>query len=153
MCFWASCASSRPQSSLRPKNEKKATGYYSVMTKARFGRRTFYEPSLIRIKTDLNSLDMLSWFRRRSWFQLNLIQRRKIFISVKLFTQYYMITYAFGSAHEKVGVWIQTVQKSIQSRNSRRARREENGWGAFQIETGVPNKFRRRTFHVLNSMY
>ena len=77
MCFWASCASARPQSSLRPKNEKKATGYYSLMTKARFGRRTFYEPSLIRIKADLNSLDMLSWFRRRSWFQLNLSQKEK----------------------------------------------------------------------------
>ena len=77
MCFWASCASARPQSSLRPKNEKKATGYYSLMTKARFGRRTFYEPSLIRIKTDLNRLDMLNWFKRRSWFQLNLIQKEK----------------------------------------------------------------------------
>ena len=60
-----------------PKTKKKATGYCSLMTKARFGRRTFYEPSLIRIKTDLNSLDILSWFRRRSWFQLNFIQKEK----------------------------------------------------------------------------
>ena len=34
--------------------------------KARFRRRTFHEPNLIRIKTDPNYLDRLKWFRRRS---------------------------------------------------------------------------------------
>ena len=44
--------------------------------------------------------------------------------------------------------------KAFQSRSKGeipgRARRKER---LFQIETGVPNWFRRRTFHVLNSMY
>ena len=31
-------------------------------SKARFRRRTFYEPSLIRIKADPNYLDLLNWF-------------------------------------------------------------------------------------------
>ena len=34
--------------------------------KARFRRRTFYEPNLIWIKADPNYLDRLNWFRRRS---------------------------------------------------------------------------------------
>ena len=57
---------------------------------------------------------------------------------------------AFGSVHEKFGVWIKAVPKSLQRRNSRpgQAKRTPE---PFQIETGIPNWFRRRTFHVLNS--
>ena len=36
---------------------------------------------------------------------------------------------------------------------ARRKERLSPGAEPFQIETGVPNSFRRRTFHVLNSMY
>ena len=34
------------------------------------------------------------------------------------FTRYVIITYAFGSVHEKVGVWIKAIPKSIQGQNS-----------------------------------
>ena len=40
-------------------------------------------------------------------------------ISVKLLTKYVIIIYALGSVHEKFGVWIKAVPKSIESRNSR----------------------------------
>ena len=71
-------------------------------------------------------------------------------ILVKLLTKYVMIIYALASVHEKFGVWIKAVPKSLQRRNSR------PGWAKrtpepFQIEIlGVPNWFRRRTFHALN---
>ena len=35
-------------------------------TKARFRRRTFHEPNLIRLKADQNYLDRLNWF---NWFR------------------------------------------------------------------------------------
>ena len=40
--------------------------FLALMRKARFRRRTFHEPNLIRIKADPNYLDRLKWFRRRS---------------------------------------------------------------------------------------
>ena len=49
--------------------------------------------------------------------------------------------------------------KPFQSRSTveipgRRGLGVKNGWAVkFQIEIGVANCFRRRTFHVLNSMY
>ena len=49
--------------------------------------------------------------------------------------------------------------KPFQSRSTveipgRRGLGVKNGWAVkFQIEIGVPNCFRRRTFPVLNSMY
>ena len=46
-------------------------------------------------------------------------------ISVKLLTKYIMIIYALGSVHEKSGVWIKAVPKTLQRRNSRPTRRKE----------------------------
>ena len=40
-------------------------------------------------------------------------------ISVKLPTKYGLIIYALGSVHEKFGVYIKAVPKSLQRRNSR----------------------------------
>ena len=77
-------------------------------------------------------------------------KRRKMLISVKLLTKYLIVIYALGSIHDKFGVWA--VPKSLQRRNSRPGQ----AWRTaepLQIETRVPNWFRRRTFHVLNSMY
>ena len=73
-------------------------------------------------------------------------------ISVKLLTKYLIKIYALGSVHEKFGVWMKRVPKSIQSRNSQPGSLERTP-KPFQIETGVTKWFRRRTFHVLNSMY
>ena len=70
-------------------------------------------------------------------------------ISVKLLTKYVIIIYALGSVHEKFGVWIKAVPKSLQRRNSRPGRAKRTA-EPFQIEIGVPNWFKRRTFHVLN---
>ena len=50
-----------------------------------------------------------------------------------------------GSVHEKFGIWIKGVPKSIQRRNSRPGSAKRTA-EPFQIETGVPNQFRRRTF-------
>ena len=44
---------------------------------------------------------------------------RKMLISVKLLTKLIIIIYALGSVHDKFGVWIITVPKSLQRRNSR----------------------------------
>ena len=73
-------------------------------------------------------------------------------ISVRLLTKYVKKIYVLGSVHEKFGVWIKAVPKSLQRRNSRPGQAK---WTAepFQIETGVPSWFRDRTFQVLNSMY
>ena len=59
-------------------------------------------------------------------------------ISVKLLTKYVIIIYALGLVHEKFGVRIKAVPKSLQRRNSRpgQAKRTVE---PFQIETGVPN--------------
>ena len=70
-------------------------------------------------------------------------------ILVKLLTKYVIIIYALASVHEKFGVRIKAVPKSLQRRNSR------PGWAKrtpepFQIVLGVPNWFRRRTFHAVN---
>ena len=46
-------------------------------------------------------------------------------ILVKLFTKYVIRIYALGSVHEKFGVWIKGVPKSIQRRIPGRARRKE----------------------------
>ena len=46
-------------------------------------------------------------------------------ISIKLFAKYVIIIYALGSVHEKFSVWIKAVPKSLQRRNSGRARRKE----------------------------
>ena len=71
---------------------------------------------------------------------------------ILILTKYVIWTYAFGSVHEKVGVWIKAVPKFIQSRNSRSGQAGRTA-ELFQIEPGVPNWFRRRTFYVLVSMY
>ena len=70
-------------------------------------------------------------------------------ISVKLITRYVIIIYALGSENavkSSASEW-----KPFQSRSKGeipgRASRKEH------IETRVPNWLRRRTFHVLNSMY
>ena len=55
-------------------------------------------------------------------------------VSLKLLPKYVIIIYALGSPQEPFSDWIKKKEP-------------------FQIETGVPNSFRRRTFHVLNSMY
>ena len=60
-------------------------------------------------------------------------------ILVKLLTKYVIIIYALASVHEKFGVRIKAVPKSLQRRNS------WPGWAKrtpelFQIEIlGVPN--------------
>ena len=58
-------------------------------------------------------------------------------ISVKLLTKYVIIIYALGSAHEKFGVWIKAVPKSLQRQNSRPGKAKRTA-EPFQIETGVP---------------
>ena len=72
------------------------------------------EPNLIRIKADPNYLDRLNWLRRRTKFK-----RPKMLICVKLLAKYVIIIYALGSVHEKFGVWIKAVPKSLQRQNSR----------------------------------
>ena len=39
-------------------------------------------------------------------------------ILAKLLEKYIIIIYALGSAHEKFGVWIKAISKSLQSQNS-----------------------------------
>ena len=56
-------------------------------------------------------------------------------ISVKLLTKYVIIIYALGSAHEKFGVWIKAVPKSLQRQNSRPGKAKRTA-EPFQIETG-----------------
>ena len=48
-------------------------------------------------------------------------------ISVKLLTNYVIIIYTLGSVHEKFGVWIKAVPKSLQIKGEipGRARRKE----------------------------
>ena len=46
-------------------------------------------------------------------------------ISVKLPTKYGLIIYALGSVHEKFGVYIKAVPKSLQRRNPGRGTRKE----------------------------
>ena len=48
--------------------------------------------------------------------------RRKMLISDKLLTKYVIITYALGSVHEKFGVRIKAVPKSLQRRKERLSR-------------------------------
>ena len=43
---------------------------------------------------------------------VNLVQKTKMFISVKLLRKHVIIIYALGSLHEKFGVWIKAVPKS-----------------------------------------
>ena len=77
-----------------------------------------HEPNLIRIEVDPNFLDLpdsdanlnCSWTKFKRW---------KLVISVKLLTKSVIIIYALGSVHEKFGVWIKAVPKSLQRRNSR----------------------------------
>ena len=74
-------------------------------------------------------------------------------ILAKMLAKYLIIIiYALGSVHEKFGVWIKAVPKSLQRWNSRQGQAKRTA-EPFQIETGVPNWFRRRTFHVLDLMY
>ena len=113
-----------------------------ILPWARFRRRTFHGPTQI-IKTgwidsdtDLNS--------SRTKFR-----RRKMLFSVKLLTKYVIRIYALGSVHKEFGVWIKGGPKSIQSRIPGRARRKDPERTAEPFQTGVPNWFRHRTFHVL----
>ena len=39
-------------------------------------------------------------------------------ISVKLLTKYAVVIYALGSVHEKFGIWIKAILKSLQRQNS-----------------------------------
>ena len=57
-----------------------------------------------------------------------------------------------GSVHGKFGILIKGVPKRIQRQNSRPGSAKKTA-EPLQIETGVPNQFRRRIFYVLNSMY
>ena len=41
-----------------------------------------------------------------------------IFVKLKLLEKYIKINYALGSAHEKFGVWIKAISKSLRSQNS-----------------------------------
>ena len=59
-------------------------------------------------------------------------------ISVKLLAKYVIIIYALGSVHEKVGVWVKAVPKSLQRRNYQTGQAKRTA-EPFQIETGVPN--------------
>ena len=72
-------------------------------------------------------------------------------ISVKLLTKYVIITYAT----EKFGVCIKAFLRRSKGEIPDRAS-SQNERMSLEIEKGVPNWFRRRTFHVLhvlNSMY
>ena len=71
-------------------------------------------------------------------------------ISVKLFTKCIIIIYALGSVHEKFSIWIKVIPKSIEILGPGLAGRMAE---PFQIETGIPNWFTCKPFHVLNSMY
>ena len=46
-------------------------------------------------------------------------------ISVKLLTKDVIIIYALGSVHEKFGIWIKAIPKSLQRWNPGRARWKE----------------------------
>ena len=91
----------------RKTNNNKIKPNYIV--NARFRRRSFHEPNLVRIKADPNYLDRLNWFRRQTRFK-----RIKMLSSVKLPAKYVIIIYTLGNAHEKFVVWIKTVPKSLQ---------------------------------------
>ena len=58
--------------------------------------------------------------------------------SVNPLTKYVIIIYALGLAHEKFGVCIKAVPKSLQRRNSRPGLAKRTA-EPFQIETDVPN--------------
>ena len=60
--------------------------------------------------------------------------------SVNPLTKYVIIIYALGLVHEKFGVCIKAVPKSLQRRHSRPglAKRTAEPFD-FQIETDVPN--------------
>ena len=74
-------------------------------------------------------------------------------ILFKLLTKYVITIYALGSVHEKFSVWIKAIPKLLQRRNSQPGYAKRMA-EPFQIETaGIPNWFRCRTFHVLNSTY
>ena len=49
-------------------------------------------------------------------------------ISVKLLAKYVIIIYALGSVHEKFGVWIKAVLKSLQKREFPAGPGEKNCW-------------------------
>ena len=72
---------------------------------------------------------------------------------VKLLTKYVIIIYALSSGHEKFGIkaskLFQSPSKTEIPSRARQVRMAE----PFQIETGVPNWFRRQIFHVINSLY
>ena len=91
----------------RKTNNNKIKPNYIV--NARFRRRSFHEPNLVRIKADPNFLDGLNWFRCQTRFK-----RIKMLSSVKLLAKYVIIIYTLGNAHEKFVVWIKTVPKSLQ---------------------------------------
>ena len=90
--------------------------------KARFRRRTFHEPNLIRIKADPNDLDRLNRFRRRFHLQLNYVQKAKNahFVKTACQIRYNNLCTYIGSVHEKVGVGIKAVPK--------RSKGEISGW-------------------------
>ena len=97
------------------------------------------KPTVIRIKADPNYSD---------WTKFG---RRKMLISVKLRTKYVTRIYSVSSVRE---IWW-----NVRRLNQRRSTVEIPGraWrkkaAQFQIETGVPNLFRCRTFRVLNWTY
>ena len=58
--------------------------------------------------------------------------------SVNPLTKYVIIIYALGLVHEKFGVCIKAVPKSLQRRHSRPGLAKRTA-EPFQIETDVPN--------------
>ena len=109
----------------------------------------FHEPNLIRIKADPNYLDPC-WIDSDADLNSSRtkFKRTKMLISAKLLKKYVIIIYALGSVPKTSA----PESKSLQMRNSRPGQAKGTA-EPFQIETGVPNWFRRRTYHVLNSMY
>ena len=81
--------------------------------KARFKRGTFHELNLIRIRADPNDLDRLNRFKRRSYLQLNYVQKAKNahFVKTACKIRYNNLCTYIGSVHEKVGVGIKAVPK------------------------------------------
>ena len=100
-------------------------------------------PKLTKVRLLIQTSNLIS----RSKAIPNVVPGRLINSAGGFQNIYIILIYALSSAHEKLGVWIKPIPKS-KSWPSQAGRMAE----PFQIKIAVPNWFRCRTFHVLNSM-
>ena len=90
--------------------------YFLILIKARFRPRTFHEPNLIRINVDPNYLERQTPILIAA--ELSLKGGKTDFGQTAYKIR--LIIYALGSVHEKFGVRVKAVPKSLQRRNSRK---------------------------------